>query len=53
MSLGNDLYSARKKSGLSQEEAAEKTGVSRRTVSEYELVQSLPDVFQAKRLARL
>ena len=30
-----------------------KTGVSRRTVSKWELDQSLPDVFQAKRLARL
>lgn len=52
MSLGN-LYSACKKSGLSQEDAAEKIGVSRRTVSEYELDQSLPNIFQAKRLARL
>lgn len=29
MSLGNNLFNARKKSGLSQEEVAEKLGVSR------------------------
>ena len=31
MSLGSSLFSARKKSGLSQEEVAEKLGVSRQT----------------------
>lgn len=33
MSLGNSLYNARKKSGLSQEHVAEKLGVSRQTIS--------------------
>ena len=33
MNLGNHLFHARKKSGLSQEEVAEKLGVSRQTVS--------------------
>lgn len=33
--------------------SSRKTGFSRRTVSKWELNQSLPDVFQAKRLARL
>lgn len=37
MSLGTSLYQARKKSGLSQEEVAEKLGVSRQTVSKWEL----------------
>ena len=37
MSLGNSLFNARKKSGLSQEEAAEKLGVSRQTISKWEL----------------
>lgn len=32
MSLGNNLFNARKKSGLSQEEVAEKLGVSRQTI---------------------
>ena len=33
MSLGNSLYNAHKKSGLSQEAVAEKLGVSRQTIS--------------------
>ena len=37
MSLGTSLYQARRKSGLSQEEVAEKLGVSRQTVSKWEL----------------
>ena len=37
MSLGNSLFNARKKSALSQEEVAEKLGVSRQTISKWEL----------------
>lgn len=37
MSLGNSLFNARKKSGLFQEEVAEKLGVSRQTISKWEL----------------
>ncbi len=37
MSLGNSLFNAQKKSGLSQEEVAEKLGVSRQTISKWEL----------------
>lgn len=37
MGLGSSLFSARKKSGLSQEEVAEKLGVSRQTISKWEL----------------
>ncbi len=36
MSLGGSLYHARKKSGLSQENVAEKLGVSRQTISKWE-----------------
>ena len=36
MNLGSNLYNARKKSGLSQEEVAEKLGVSRQTISKWE-----------------
>ena len=32
MSLGNSLFNARKRSGLSQEDVAEKLGVSRQTI---------------------
>ena len=53
MSLGNSLFHARKKSGLSQEEVAEKLGVSRQTISKWELDETLPDIRQAKRLSSL
>lgn len=53
MSLGNSLFHARKKSGLSQEEVAEKLGVSRQTISKWELDETLPDIRQAKRLSNL
>ncbi|MCP1103328.1 transcriptional regulator with XRE-family HTH domain [Aequitasia blattaphilus] len=53
MELGNNLYNARKKSGLSQEEVSEKLGVSRQTISKWELGETLPDIRQSKRLSNL
>lgn len=53
MNLGNSLFHARKKSGLSQEEVAEKLGISRQTVSKWETGETLPDIRQSKRLALL
>lgn len=53
MSLGSSLYHARKKSGLSQENVAEKLGVSRQTISKWETDETLPDIHQSKRLAIL
>lgn len=53
MSLGNSLFNARKKSGLSQEAVAEKLGVSRQTISKWELDETLPDIRQAKKLCQL
>ena len=53
MSLGNNLFNARKKSGLSQEEVAGRLGVSRQTISKWELDETLPDICQSKRLANL
>lgn len=53
MSLGNHLFHARKKRGLSQEEVAEKLGISRQTVSKWETNETLPDIRQSKRLAVL
>ena len=53
MSLGSSLYHARKKSGLSQENVAEKLGVSRQTISKWETGETLPDIRQSKGLAML
>lgn len=53
MSLGNNLFNARKKCGLSQEEVAERLGVSRQTISKWELDETLPDICQSKKLANL
>lgn len=51
MNLGNHLFHARKKAGLSQENVAEKLGVSRQTISKWESNETLPDIRQAKQLA--
>lgn len=53
MNLGNHLFHARKKSGLSQEEVAEKLGVSRQTVSKWETDETVPDIRQSKKMAVL
>lgn len=53
MGLGDHLFHARKKKGLSQEEVAEKLGISRQTVSKWETDETLPDICQTKRLAVL
>ena len=53
MSLGKNLFQARKQNGFSQEDIAEKLGISRQTVSKWETDESLPDIQQAKNLALL
>lgn len=53
MSFGNNLFNARKKKGLSQEDVAEKLGVSRQTISKWETDETLPDIRQSKKLATL
>ena len=42
MAFWNNLFKARKRSGLSQEEVAKKLGVSRQTVSKWENGETLP-----------
>ena len=53
MNLGRNLFNARKKSGFSQEEIAEKLGVTRQTISKWETDESVPDILQTKKLAVL
>ena len=53
MSLGNNLFQARKKAGLSQEKVAEKLGISRQTISKWETDETIPDIYQAKKLAKI
>jgi len=53
MALGEKLLYLRKKSGLSQEEVAEKLGVSRQTVSKWETNQTVPELIKAKLLSQL
>lgn len=53
MNLGNNLFQARKKAGLSQEIVAEKLGVSRQTISKWETDETVPDIYQTKKLAKL
>lgn len=53
MNLGNNLFQARKRCGLSQEDVAEKLGVSRQTVSKWETDETVPDIRQSKKMAVL
>jgi transcriptional regulator with XRE-family HTH domain len=53
MALGEKLIYLRKKSGLSQEDVAEKLGVSRQTVSKWETDQTVPELIKAKLLSQL
>ncbi|KJS84435.1 MAG: DNA-binding protein [Peptococcaceae bacterium BICA1-8] len=53
MSLGEKLLDLRKKAGLSQEDVADKLGVSRQTVSKWETDQTVPELIKAKLLSQL
>lgn len=53
MEFGNKLCELRKKAGLSQEELSEKLNVTRQTISNWELGQTVPDIIQAKQIANI
>ena len=53
MEIGNKIAELRKKNGLSQEELAEKVGVTRQTISKWELGETSPDLKQAKELSKV
>lgn len=53
MKLSEKLYQLRRRSGLSQEQAAERLGVSRQAVSKWEGGQSVPEADKLAALSRL
>ncbi len=53
MQIGNKIMNLRKNNNLSQEELAEKVGVSRQTISKWELNETSPDLKQAKKLSEI
>lgn len=53
MSLGEKLLDLRKKKGLSQEDVADKLGVSRQMVSKWETDQTVPELIKAKLISQL
>jgi lactoylglutathione lyase len=53
MDIGKRVQSLRMKSGLSQEALAEKLGVTRQSVSKWELGQALPDTEKIVQISRL
>ena len=53
MEMGKKIMDLRKKSGLSQEELAEKVGVARQTISKWELGETSPDLKQSKELSKI
>ena len=53
MQLGKQIYELRKKANLSQEQLAVKVGVSRQTISKWELCETAPDIKQAQVLSQV
>lgn len=51
MLIGNKIFELRKRIKMSQEELADKVDVSRQTVSNWETGQTIPDLYQAKKIA--
>ena len=53
MNIGQNILNLRKSANLSQEQLAEKIGVTRQTISNWELEESSPDLKQAKELSKI
>lgn len=53
MEIGNKIYELRKNAKLSQEQLAEKVNVTRQTISNWELGQTIPDISQAKEISKI
>ena len=53
MNIGQNILNLRKSANLSQEQLAEKMGVTRQTISNWELDESSPDLKQGKELSKI
>ena len=53
MILADKIIELRKKSGMTQDELAEKLGVSRQSVSKYESAQAVPDMDKILKLSNI
>lgn len=53
MNIGDKILELRKRDKLSQEQLAEKLGVTRQTISNWELNETTPDINQAKELSQV
>lgn len=53
MSIGTKIQELRTKNGLTQEQFAEKLGVSRQSVSKWEMEQSLPEIDKVILMSKL
>ena len=53
MILADKIINLRKKNAWSQEELAEKLGVSRQSISKYEGAQSIPDMDKILKLSKI
>ena len=53
MNIGQNILNLRKAANLSQEQLAEKMGVTRQTISNWELDESSPDLKQGKELSKI
>ncbi|MBQ7956704.1 MAG: helix-turn-helix transcriptional regulator [Clostridia bacterium] len=52
MTLGENIYNLRKKTGISQEQLGEQIGVTRQTISNWELNETSPNTEQLKLLSK-
>ena len=53
MNIGQNIMNLRKSAKLSQKKIAEKMGVTRQTISNWELDESSPDLKQGKELSKI
>ncbi len=53
MEIGSKILELRKKNNITQEELAENVGVSRQTISKWELGETSPDLEEAKKLSKI